>query len=267
MDNFNLRKLSAQSRKQYTYMLNKLRKEGGLESDEQLKKFLGKKKTVTQRNYLSMLCVYYDEIGKNTDSLKKRLLLKQTEFMKSTEDQKAMETNTPQITWRQIKAKIPVPIIDEWKVWRDFCVSAVFVLMPPRRNKDFVCMKLKDDGVNNFYDMDAKTFLFRKFKTVQYFGEQTIKVPTILHDHLVKYISLRGPESDYLFVNNKIQPTTSDWISKKLCVQLGFSSTQLRRIFVTYWMRKPRSMKNKALLAEFMGHSMFQQGRTYTRIH
>lgn len=78
---------------------------------------------------------------------------------------------------------------DRFENLLNFVVLSLYVLIPPRRNQDYLKMKItnKPEGVNdNFLDLKKKQFVFNVYKTSKKDGQVIINIP----DNLFKVIKL-----------------------------------------------------------------------------
>lgn len=78
---------------------------------------------------------------------------------------------------------------DRFENLLNFVVLSLYVLIPPRRNQDYLRMKItnKPEGVNdNFLDLKKKQFVFNVYKTSKKDGQVIINIP----DNLFKVIKL-----------------------------------------------------------------------------
>jgi integrase len=81
-----------------------------------------------------------------------------------------------------------------------FLVLSLYVLLPPRRNQDYLKMKItnKPEGVNdNFLDLKKKQFVFNVYKTSKKDGQVIINIPDNLFKILKLYIK-HHPKLDLL---------------------------------------------------------------------
>jgi len=80
----------------------------------------------------------------------------------------------------------------------DFVILSLYVLIPPRRNKDYLLMniikghKKIDDVKINYLDLDNKMFIFNNYKTVKTEGQQEIDIDERLMKIINVYLKFRG---------------------------------------------------------------------------
>jgi integrase len=74
----------------------------------------------------------------------------------------------------------------------DFVVLSLYVLLPPRRNKDFIDMlittKSTKDTENNYLDIKKQQFIFNVYKTSKKDGQLIVNIPDDLMAILKTYI-------------------------------------------------------------------------------
>ena len=138
-----------------------------------------------------------------------------------------------------------------------FVLLACYVLIPPRRAKDFSEMMSKgyDEKKNNYYHKG--TFHFNDYKTAKFYGHQAVKVPKTLEILLNKWIK-KNP-GEYLFSDYAEKKLTSASISKILnsVFKKNISVNMLRHSYITDNLGpKIDELEEKA---EEMGQSVAQQ--------
>ena len=82
----------------------------------------------------------------------------------------------------------------EYQKLLDYMVLSLYILIPPRRNKDFMNMNLirgqKLDTLPkevNYLDLDNKLFIFNDFKTKKKIGQQKLEIPDDLFNVIQIY--------------------------------------------------------------------------------
>lgn len=156
-------------------------------------------------------------------------------------------------------------------------VLSLYVCIPPRRNQDYLDMKvikkwnkeLPDDC--NYLDLTGEQFIFNKYKTAKKYGIQTVPIPAELMDILVAYLKhhvlykeskgkfpvpfLVSPKGEPLTAVNSITRILNKVFGKKV------GSSMLRHIFLS---DKYGDIKeDMAADASAMGHSVDEQQNTY----
>lgn len=137
-----------------------------------------------------------------------------------------------------------------------YVLLACYVLIAPRRAKDFTEMKVKDyDDKVNYYVKGH--FHFNDYKTAKVYGHQTVKVPKTLEILLTKWIK-KNP-GEWLFSDYAGKKLTSSGISKILnsVFKKNISVNMLRHAYVTDVLG-PQIQQLDTQAAD-MGHSSAQQ--------
>lgn len=86
---------------------------------------------------------------------------------------------------------------------QDFIIIALFHLIPPRRALDFTEFKIKniDKQKDNWLDERTDDFVFTKYKTAKFYGEQRVPIGKDLKKIVKKWISV-NPSEYLLFDSN-----------------------------------------------------------------
>lgn len=148
----------------------------------------------------------------------------------------------------------------------DTVILSLYVCLPPRRNKDYLLMKVSKDGKNmtdtkyNYLDMKKKQFIFNNFKTKKAFGQQIIDIPDVCYNLLKKYLKYKKGDSDFLLVKfNGDELKSDNAITRRLnnIFDKNVSSSMLRHIYLSdkYNGVKEEMKKDSQLMA----HSTNQQ--------
>ena len=147
---------------------------------------------------------------------------------------------------------------DEVHRFQLFVLLSLFVLIPPRRAKDWVDFKIRDVDVdkNNYYNEKDKVLVFNSFKTAKHYGKQTVPVPPKLATILKKWLSFNP--SDYLFfgmLGRPIrQPQVAQWLYS--IFNRHVSVNALRHSYLTQFHSKRNSLKDMDEIAKNMAHSI-----------
>lgn len=151
----------------------------------------------------------------------------------------------------------------------DLVIMAVYVLIPPRRLKDYVLMKFRNiDKDSNYFDWKKKEFVFKEYKTAKLYGEQTVSVKDNkkLFDILKKWFNKN--DSDYIFVNELGRPMSTSVLSHRLQRIFGgnISVNMLRKMYITdKVLAGMKPLKELNGIAEQMGHSLDTQIKDYLK--
>lgn len=147
----------------------------------------------------------------------------------------------------------------------DAVILGLYVLIPPRRNKDYLNMKVSKDGKNlddkyNWLDMKKKQFIFNDYKTSGTYGKQIIDINDDLINLLKKYLKYKKDGDGYLLVKFSGERLKSDnSITRRLNKIFGknISSSMLRHIYLSdKYGKVNEEMKQDA---EIMGHNLKMQ--------
>ncbi len=147
----------------------------------------------------------------------------------------------------------------------DAVILGLYVLIPPRRNKDYLNMKVSKDGKNlddkyNWLDMKKKQFIFNDYKTRGTSGKQIIDINDDLINLLKKYLKYKKDGDGYLLVKFSGERLKSDnSITRRLNKIFGknISSSMLRHIYLSdKYGKVNEEMKQDA---EIMGHNLKMQ--------
>ena len=137
----------------------------------------------------------------------------------------------------------------QWDEILDYVVLSLYVLLPPRRNMDYLKMKYiknikniqdkEDYKEYNYFIKDSHLFIFFFYKTSGTYQTQEIQVPIDLYNLLMKYIKIHPDKKQsefFLLVNNKGESMTSSncitrILNKIFKKKIGVS--MLRSIYLT----------------------------------
>lgn len=148
----------------------------------------------------------------------------------------------------------------------DTVILSLYVCLPPRRNKDYLLMKVSKDGKNmtdtkyNYLDMKKKQFIFNNFKTKKAFGQQIIDIPDVCYELLKKYLKYKKGDTDFLLVKfNGDELKSDNAITRRLnnIFDKNVSSSMLRHIYLSDKYNGVKEEMKKD--SELMAHSTNQQ--------
>jgi len=169
----------------------------------------------------------------------------------------------------------------------DALVLALYVYVPPRRNKDYTDMvvvrKLEDAPTDsNVLDISKPQFVFRNYKTASTYGTQTTDVPKELMTLIVKYLQAGGVMKELEPTMGKKKKVTRAPVVPLLLQPSGKSfnvngitrilnrvfgkrvgSSLLRHIYLTGKYGKVLEEQKKD--AEAMANSVDMQNKTYIK--
>lgn len=153
------------------------------------------------------------------------------------------------ISWAEVISKrdaLPIGSLEH-------VVLSLYTELPPRRNKDYLEMKLNTDEGNTY---DGKQFTFKDYKTAYFYGKQTAEPTPLLKKTINKYLA--GRATGYLLERdgkrlgaNGITYILNYYLGK------GIGSTELRHIYISH--ATGDMNKAKAKIAKQMGHSVAMQ--------
>ena len=127
-----------------------------------------------------------------------------------------------------------------------------YVLFPPRRNKDYMLMKVEKTKDGEFNYLWKNKFTFNNYKTFGSYGKQEFKVQT------PDYV----PKSGWLLGKKYSQSNLSNAVKRIL----GYTINDLRHIYISENInKKDVTLGEKRKIAEKMAHSIGTQ-QEYIRI-
>lgn len=147
----------------------------------------------------------------------------------------------------------------------DAVILGLYVLIPPRRSKDFLLMKVSKDGKNldpkfNWLDMKKKQFIFNNYKTSKTYGEQIVNIPDELFLILKKYLKVKKESTGFLLVKFNEKNLKSDNAITRILNKIfdkKIASSMLRHIYLSSKYGKINQEQTED--AKLMGHSILQQ--------
>jgi len=155
---------------------------------------------------------------------------------------------------------------------QDYLILSLYHLLPPRRNKDFIYMKVIDNYSQelskdyNYYD--GINFYFNVYKTRGKYQEQKLEVPKelkIIINNYIKKFSIKNDE--YLLTDRNNKDLTKNTNSMTSILNRIFKSktgsSMLRRSFLTNKYGKERDELNKDV--EAMGTSSQVANNNYIK--
>lgn len=253
-----------------------------------IKKKLEKYKPNTQRNFLIAICSalnsfekppkvyskYFDDLKNINAELKT--------FEKSGEKSQTQKDNW--IEWSEVldkynELKEKVGIYknknkitkNEYNNLLQFIILSLYVLIPPRRNKDYLLMvvlkgkKIPEDTDKNYLDLDNKKFIFNNFKTAKTEGSVILDIPDELLNNIKLYLKFRPDakgktfELPFLVFADGEKLTNDNSITLILNKIFGkkISSSLLRHIFLQHTFGNVKKEQEK--IAKEMSHSVGMQ--------
>ncbi len=214
-------------------------------------------------------------ITKNNDKYKKALLEDGRAYQEFINTQK--KTDKQEANWKsfeeiknvvdthynKIKPLLKRKSLDdnEYKQFQDFIILCLTsgVYFPPRRSSDWIFMKIKNiDKANDNY-IDKKKFIFNKYKTAKFYGQQQVEIPKDLKPIINKFIKFNPNE--YLLTDGKGEQLSTIRLTQKLNTIFGnkISTSMLRHVFISSKLQDVPALNDLKELATDMGHSVMEQ--------
>lgn len=130
------------------------------------------------------------------------------------------------------------------RAFQDYLILSLYYLTPPRRNKDYVLLKVianyNDKLPNdfNYIDMKNKKFYFNNYKTAKKYNQQSVDIPQELFNIIDEYIkTFKIKFNDYLLYDiNTNEPLNSNNAMTLILNKIfkkKISSSMLRKLYLT----------------------------------
>lgn len=147
-----------------------------------------------------------------------------------------------------------------------YVALCLFTMIPPQRGQVFYnCYIDREVPTANILKLDTKELIVREYKTKRLYGTKSIKLP----QELVDVLTVWKPKciNNILLPNNKFKPMdTSTFTSFMYSIfKQNISTDMLRKIYVSYRIKKGITMEERKVLAEEMGHSVLVQEFNYVK--
>jgi len=141
-------------------------------------------------------------------------------------------------------------------------MSGLFI--PIRRLQDWTEMKYKSvtKSTDNYFENKPKwKFVFNKFKTAKFLGEQTIDIQPDLKKIINKWLKLlvnNYPDNTHLFIDSQGQPLNPSKLNQRLNKIFGKNASVniLRHSFISEKYKNLPALKALTDEAKDMGHSL-----------
>lgn len=231
---------------------------------EDIKSKIAKFKNNTQRSYIVSVCsilkCYLNSNSKVNHKFKKtydeyiKLLNNYNELL---QDATAI-TDTEKTNWVTVdivkdihnklknkvsKMKSPYDLNDKL-ISLDLLILSLFYITVPRRNADYLLMKvidndeIPDDDNYNYLDLKNKKFIFNRYKTARTYKQQIIGIPEELFKIIKNYIDINDIKiNEYLLINPKTGQNFTSQNAITVILNRLFekkvSSSMLRKLFLT----------------------------------
>lgn len=201
--------------------------------------------------------LYSDEIQKAVSKTREK-----REENKLSETQ-AENGDFNNLTWKKLADKIDLTKAnDEEKL-----IVKLYMMFPPRRGNEFANMKYttskKPDEIFNYILLSKNgvpiEFIFNVYKTSRSYGQQRFKIP----NELKTFIRSLNPKNNaFVFDGRQSDKGISKFIQRTFDKYSSYDvgSQMLRRLYITDFLDKKRTQKEKKDLANMMAHSINEQG-------
>lgn len=158
---------------------------------------------------------------------------------------------------------------------QEYLLLSLYTDIPPRRNMDYLLcnvMKKPTDTELNYYDPEAKKFIFNKYKTAKKYGQQIVEATPELAaaiDAYLKHHPLAKSKTKsfrFLVKHDGTPLTHMNAITRILnrVFKKKVGSSMLRHIYVSSQLGDKINELKK--VAADMGHSTDEQGGTYLKV-
>ena len=241
----------------------------------------------------SLITTLDDKNGEQSDELKKILEKLRAQMWKDAEEIKTKDESQT-LTEEQKKNWIPwKDVLKRWEqlkieaeplfklekltrnqffLLQNFILLSLYVLIPPRRSKDWTDFKIRDydtttESKDNYMvipDMKRKPayFVFNSYKNSSRLGPQRVNIPNYLRLLILKWGKINP--SDYLITNQFQQKVAHSRITMLLNNIFGksISSSLLRHIYLTDKLGSVDLKKLKDITSS-MGNSEIERTLSY----
>jgi hypothetical protein len=208
-------------------------------TDEIEKKLEGYSPNTKKANYITIVSYLKDK--KVPKKIKDFYIEKMNEFNKQYNEIKGEKTTRQEanwLSWEEVmkcyKALDPKSI--------EHLATALYVLQPPRRNKDFSLMKVVPeyaetmDKAFNYMDAKNKKFIFNNYKTQGTYGSQVIDIPEPVLEVIQSHYKLKKKFEPFFLLHTKTNDQLSEnGLTRILNKVFGkkISVSMLRNIYLT----------------------------------
>jgi integrase len=265
-----------------------------LDDPQKIVEKISKYKETTKRNYLisivSILSLFTDKpkIKELHDKYYGMMMTKKQELdavdpneLTQTQEDNWIDWESVKKKWKELEENVNTfykkKTIDEaqYNILLAYALLSLYVLVPPRRNKDYQLMNVVNsfdgstmDNEHNYLDLAKKRFIFNNYKTSKKYGRFDLPIPKNLMTALNKYLKHRETKFPADDNNNKpllvkadgsfLNKNTND-ITRLMNRIFGkhIGSSMLRHIFLTD--KYGDLFKTSQEDADAMGHSTDEQ--------
>ncbi len=150
------------------------------------------------------------------------------------------------------------------KEYKMYVILALYIELPPQRQQVYLDMEFKDDGENNYMDIQEGKMVLRDFKTANLYGETEYKLNDKLKAILAQWMNDYAWNKNYLFVTQSGTPPETSTFTDFMRNNFGITTNQLRKLYVSDVVVY-LSADEKTRIARQMLHSVSMQALTYTQ--
>ena len=273
-------KLSVSSQTTYASLLMSLSKntksetvEGVLKSEkENLKYIEGLKSVSAQKTLLSALWILTENEAYQKVMVE-HIKTTNDKYRNSTvsENRKNSYLSPAQLTARFNKSKEDLKVSPSVQHYVDYLICALMTgqYTPPRRLEwSQVKWKNYDVKTDNFLDIKKSTVVFNQYKTVNKFGQQTVKVDSEVMKVIKKWIKIN--DSDYLLTSASQKQLSASALSGRIGAIFGDKTIGIdviRSIYISDIYSRPLpSQFELEKIATQMSHSVASQMAFYRKV-
>ena len=249
--------LSVSSKKLYQHNLKKLNGGNEIKNLNFLKKtdaitdYLSNLKPNTRRSYLIAIVSILkgrDKMKKVKDIYYNQMMELNAQLKDNTEKTQKEEDNWMSQEAVQERYDEVSKVVDEignkrklqagqYERLLDCLILGLFVLMPPRRNKDYTLMVVgyDDEDMSKNYYHQGKMF-FNNYKTAKTYKQQTSDVPPELEKVIKLYLKFKPKDDAHFLINAKGKQINDSFeLTRRFHKIFGkkVSSSMLRKIYLT----------------------------------
>jgi hypothetical protein len=182
--------------------------------------------------------------------------LKDKKVPKKTKDYYLEKMNASNKDYREIQGEKTARQEENWMSWEEVMkcynaldpksiehlATALYVLQPPRRNKDFSLMKVVPeysetmDKAFNYMDAKNKKFIFNNYKTQGTYGSQEMDIPEPVLNVIEGHYKLKKKFEPFFLLHTKTNDQLSEnGLTRILNKVFGkkISVSMLRNIYLT----------------------------------
>lgn len=159
-----------------------------------------------------LLKVDVDEYNKNAkeqakNDKQKKNWLSQEQIQEKYEELKS----EVQYIWKKKN-----PSVSELQHLQNFIILSLYILIPPRRLKDYTDFKINKIDFKNDNYLKGNEFVFNSYKTYKKYGTQRVKIPVSLKLIINKWTNLVKDHSEYLLFSKNFKQLNAPQLTVRL---------------------------------------------------